>query len=323
MSELITERSGAILRAQWNRPAKKNALTAGMYLGLADLLNAAAKDDRIRVVLLHGAGDSFTAGNDLEDFANHPPGPGESPQAKLCDALLNFDRPLIAAVHGFAVGSGTTMLTYCDFVYAGESAKFQMPFINLALVPEFGSSYSFPARFGYLRAVELVLLGMPFDAVRAAAIGLVTQVVPDGKLLATATETAQKLAEKPALFGRARSYCCDLRTNRLCRPSRLRTRNSPRGCTRPTRAKPSKRSFKSVHRISAWRAKSPESQCRESQGIAPELLPRLTSPAEHSRGAADRGDGHSGGRGKPRHALRKQIRDCKQVAGLPNLPTSR
>jgi enoyl-CoA hydratase/carnithine racemase len=198
MSELIAERSGAILRAQLNRPAKKNALTAGMYLGLADLLNAAAKDDRIRVVLLHGAGDSFTAGNDLEDFANHPPGPGESPQAKLCDALLNFDRPLIAAVHGFAVGSGTTMLTYCDFVYAGESAKFQMPFINLALVPEFGSSYSFPARFGYLRAAELVLLGMPFDAVRAAAIGLVTQVVPDGKLLATATETAQKLAEKPA-----------------------------------------------------------------------------------------------------------------------------
>src|ERR1035441_7773675 len=154
MSELITERSGASQRVQLNRPAKKNALTAGMYSGLADLLNATAKDDRIRVVLLHGAGDSFTAGNDLEDFAKSPPGPGDSPQAKLCDALINFDKPLIAAVHGFAIGAGTTMLTYCDFVYAGESAKFQTPFINLALVPEFGSSYLFPARFGYLRAAE-------------------------------------------------------------------------------------------------------------------------------------------------------------------------
>jgi enoyl-CoA hydratase/carnithine racemase len=90
------------------------------------------------------------------------------------------------------------MLTHCDFVYAGESAKFQMPFINLALVPEFGTSYSIPARIGYLRAAELIQLGQSFDAQRAAELGLVTRVVPDQKLLATATETAQKLAEKPA-----------------------------------------------------------------------------------------------------------------------------
>jgi enoyl-CoA hydratase/carnithine racemase len=116
----------------------------------------------------------------------------------LENALINFDKPLVAAVRGAAIGGGTTMLTHCDFVYAGESAKFQMPFINLGLVPEFGSSFSVPTRIGHLRAAELILLGVPFDAQRAAELGLVTHVVPDKELLATATETAQKLAAKPA-----------------------------------------------------------------------------------------------------------------------------
>jgi enoyl-CoA hydratase/carnithine racemase len=173
-------------------------MTSAMYITMADLLNGAAKDDHIRVVLWHGAGDSFCAGNDLEDFMKNPPGPGESPQARLINALINFDKPLVAAVHGAAIGGGTTMLTHCDFVYAGESAKFQMPFINLALVPEFASTYSVPTRVGFLRAAELILLGLPFDAARAAELGLVTRVVLDQKLLVTATETAQKLAEKSA-----------------------------------------------------------------------------------------------------------------------------
>jgi enoyl-CoA hydratase/carnithine racemase len=197
MSDVVTERSGSILRVQLNRPARKNAMTSAMYVTIADSLNAAAKDDDIRVVLWHGAGDSFCAGNDVEDFMRNPPGPGESPQARLIGALINFEKPVVAAVHGAAIGGGTTMLTHCDFVYAGESAKFQMPFINLALVPEFGTSYSIPARIGYLRAAELIELGLPFDAQRAEELGLVTRVVPDQKLLATATETAQKLAEKP------------------------------------------------------------------------------------------------------------------------------
>src|SRR6266404_2004890 len=164
MSDIITERSGSILRVQLNRPDKKNAMTSSMYVTLADLLNDAAKDEQVRVVLWHGAGDSFCAGNDVEDFLKNPPGPGESPQARLMNAFINFDKPLIAAVQGAAIGGGTTMLTHCDFVYAGETAKFQMP----------------------------------FDARRAAELGLVTRVVPDQELLAMATETAQKLAEKPA-----------------------------------------------------------------------------------------------------------------------------
>jgi len=197
MSDIISELSGSILRVQLNRLDKKNAMTSSMYVTLADLLNDAARDEQIRVVLWYGAGDSFSAGNDVEDFLKNPPGPGESPQARLMNALINFDKPLVAAVQGAAIGGGTTMLTHCDFVYAGESAKFQMPFINLGLVPEFGSSYSLPMRIGHLRAAELILLGLPFDARRAAELGLVTRVAPDEKLMATATETAHKLAQKP------------------------------------------------------------------------------------------------------------------------------
>src|SRR3954466_1680669 len=198
MDEIVTEHAGNILRIQLNRPTKRNAMTSAMYVALADLFNEAAKDENTRVVLWHGAGDSFCAGNDIDDFLKNPPGPGESPQARLMKALSDFDKPLVAAVHGAAIGGGTTMLTHCDFVYAGESAKFQMPFINLGLVPEFGSSCSLPARLGHLRASELLLLGLPFGAARTAELGLVTRVVPDEKLLAIATETAQQLAAKPA-----------------------------------------------------------------------------------------------------------------------------
>jgi enoyl-CoA hydratase/carnithine racemase len=198
MEEIITEQFGSILRVQVNRPAKRNAMTSSMYAFLADVFNEAAKEERTRVVLWHGAGDSFCAGNDIEDFLRIPPGLRDSAQARLMSALLEFDKPLIAAVQGAAIGGGTTMLLHCDFVYAGDSARFQMPFINLALVPEFGSSFLVPARIGHIRAAELILLGAPFDAKRAADLGFVTQVVSDQDLLATASETARKLAAKPA-----------------------------------------------------------------------------------------------------------------------------
>ena len=198
MNDIVTEHAGSILRIQFNRPTKRNAMTSAMYVALAGIFNEAAKDENTRVVLWHGAGDSFCAGNDIQDFLKNPPGPGQSPQARLMEALVSFDKPIVVAVHGAAIGGGTTMLTHCDFIYASESAKFQMPFINLALVPEFGSSCSVPARIGHVRAAELILLGAPFDARRAAELGLATQVVSDKDVLAIATETARKLAAKPA-----------------------------------------------------------------------------------------------------------------------------
>src|SRR3979411_296205 len=197
MDDIITDHSGSVLRVELNRPTKRNAMTSSMYVKLADVFNEAATDEGTRVVLWHGAGDSFCAGNDVGDFLKNPPGPGESPQARLMNAFVDFDKPLVAAVNGAAIGGGTTMLTHCDFVYAGESTKFQMPFINLAVVPEFGSSCSVPARIGHIRAAELILLGVPFDARRAAELGLVTQVISDKDVLARANETAGKLAAKP------------------------------------------------------------------------------------------------------------------------------
>jgi enoyl-CoA hydratase/carnithine racemase len=198
MDDIVIEHAENILRVQLNRPTKRNAMTSAMYLALAGIFNEAANDDDTRVVVWHGAGDSFCAGNDIEDFLKNPPGAGESPQADLMNELINFDKPLVAAVQGAAIGGGTTMLTHCDFIYAAESAKFQMPFINLAVVPEFGSSCSVPARIGHVRAAELILLGASFDAGRAVELGLVTEVVFDVDVLARAIETARKLASKPA-----------------------------------------------------------------------------------------------------------------------------
>jgi len=198
MDDIVTERSEGLLRVELNRPEKLNAMTSSMYTKLADIFNDAANDEHIRVVLWHGAGDAFSAGNDMQDFLQNPPGSGDSPQARLMNALLDFDKPLIAAVCGAAIGGGTTMLLHCDFVYAGESTRFQMPFINLAVVPEFGSSCLVPLTIGHIRAAELILLGIPFDARRALELGLVTQVVSDQDLLRVATETARRLAQKPA-----------------------------------------------------------------------------------------------------------------------------
>src|SRR5262245_4868538 len=196
--DILTERAGAVLGIQLNRPTRKNAMTSSMYDTMADLLDGAARDESIRVVLWHAAGDSFSAGNDVADFLNNPPGPGDSPQRRLIDAFIAFEKPIVAAVQGAAVGGGTTMLLHCDFVYAAENARFQLPFVNLALGPEFGSSYLLQLRAGYLRAAEAFFLAQAFDATKAGQLGVVTAVVPEQQLLATAHETARKLSEKPA-----------------------------------------------------------------------------------------------------------------------------
>jgi len=198
MNEIITELSDGILRVELNRPEKKNALTGAMYTRLAEVFEDAEEEDSVRVMLLHGAGDSFSAGNDVADFLNNPPKAGKSPQARLVDALIAFSKPIVAAVQGVAVGGGTTMLTHFDFVYASENTRFQTPFINLALTPEYGSSFSIPASAGHLRAAELFMLGEPFTADHAAELGLVTRVVPDADVLSTAVATAEKLAAKPS-----------------------------------------------------------------------------------------------------------------------------
>jgi enoyl-CoA hydratase/carnithine racemase len=198
MSHILVERQGAIQRITINRPEKKNALTAAMYTAFTEAILAAERDPGVRVMLIAGAGDAFTAGNDLQDFLAHAPrGAGPRPVLDFLHVFSHAAKPIVAAVHGVAVGVGTTMLAHCDLVYAAEGTKFSMPFVNLGLCPENASSFLLPAILGYQRAAELLMFGEPFDAAKAREIGLVNAVVPPAELAATATAAAQKLAAKP------------------------------------------------------------------------------------------------------------------------------
>jgi enoyl-CoA hydratase/carnithine racemase len=195
MSEILRKQEGNILVLSFNRPAKMNALTRSMYAGLATGLNEAAGDFGIRAVILTSEDQHFTAGNDISDFMNNPPTSESSEVSQFLESLLNFPKPLIAAVKGNAVGVGTTMLLHCDVVVASPSAKFSMPFASLGLVPEAGSSFLFPQLVGYQRAARIFLTGESFDAPSAIEMGLVTSIENDP--INEAMKIAQQIAEQP------------------------------------------------------------------------------------------------------------------------------
>jgi len=198
MVQIETERNGAVLQIAINRPEKKNALTADMYDALSDALGAAEADRGVRVLLLYGKGDAFTAGNDLEDFMRKPwKGQAVPPAVRFIRSVAAAKKPILAAVHGLAVGVGTTILLHCDLVYAAEDARFMMPFINLGIVPEAASTVLLPLLIGRQRAAELFMLGDPIAAQRAYELGLVNAVLARDALLPTACGAAQQLAQKP------------------------------------------------------------------------------------------------------------------------------
>ena len=199
MSEIAVERDGSVMTLRMNRPDKRNALTRAMYTALADGLDAAAADPAIRVVMITGAGGHFTAGNDLGDFLAEPPRDGsETPVSRFLRTISHFPKPLVAAVEGVAVGVGTTMLLHCDVVYAAESARFQLAFVNLGLVPEASSSLLLPRLVGNARAAELLMFGEAFDAADAERYGIVNRVLASGELEAFVRSRAAALAAKPA-----------------------------------------------------------------------------------------------------------------------------
>ena len=198
MTELVLiEREDNIVTITLNRADKKNALTGAMYSAIADQLDAAEADTSIRAILFAGAGDTFTAGNDISDFLNNPPGGMDSPVFRVLLGLARATVPTIAAVDGMAVGIGTTMLMHCDFAYATESSVFHMPFIDLAVVPEAASSLLLPQQVGYRKAAELLMLGKPVKAEEALEIGFINSIVPKDQLMQTAQATAKTLAAKP------------------------------------------------------------------------------------------------------------------------------
>jgi enoyl-CoA hydratase/carnithine racemase len=198
VSELIvTEKHERVLLVRINRPDKKNALMDAMYRQLAGHIQAADADDTVRVLVLTGTGDSFTAGNDMVDFLNQKGGFETSGAHLFMRALFDFGKPAIAAVNGMAIGVGVTLLLHCDLAYAGESATFRMPFVSIGIAPEFCSTYLLPALMGHARAAELLYGGERFDAHKAQHYGLVNAVLPDGRLLPQVLEQAHKLAAQP------------------------------------------------------------------------------------------------------------------------------
>ena len=197
--EILVEREEGVLRVCIHRPDKKNALTLTMYAALTVALNEANQDAAIRAVVLTGSGDSFSSGNDIADFLAAPPAGEDSPVFQFLAALRQFDKPLIAAVNGLAVGIGVTMLLHCDLIYARAGITLVMPFVNLGLCPEGGSSLLLPRLIGYPRAAELLLLGEPFGAEQALEWGLINGIGADADAtLELALSKAQRLARQPA-----------------------------------------------------------------------------------------------------------------------------
>ncbi|MBL8259082.1 MAG: enoyl-CoA hydratase [Candidatus Competibacteraceae bacterium] len=196
--EIVTEARDGVLLARITRPEKKNALTVAMYAALAARLKEAETDPETRVLVLTGSGDSFTSGNDIADFLTAPPTGEDSPVFQFLTALQRFEKPLIAAVNGLAVGIGVTLLLHCDLVYARAGALLRLPFANLGLCPEAGSSVLLPQRIGHARAAELLLLGEPFSAEQALAWGLINGVGADAEAtLELALAAAKRLAAQP------------------------------------------------------------------------------------------------------------------------------
>jgi enoyl-CoA hydratase/carnithine racemase len=200
MDQVITELAGGVLTVTLNRPEKKNALTDAMYRVFADALERASTDPAVRVVLVRGAGDAFSAGNDISDFVLVATGarkPHEGHVFRLLEALARFDKPIVAAVRGVAVGIGATLLLNCDLVFVAEDARLSTPFVSLALAPEAASTLLLPLRIGHARAFSMFALGEAIDGRTAAAWGLANAALPAAEVDAAARKAAEALARQP------------------------------------------------------------------------------------------------------------------------------
>lgn len=195
-AEIQAQVADRVLEITINRPQRKNALTMAMYTAMAELLNSAAGDAQVRVVIFSGAEGAFTSGNDLTDFLGGSATGEESPVFQFMKALYDFPKPVIAAVNGPAVGIGTTMLLHCDMAFAGDDAVFQMPFVNLGLCPEYASSFFLPRIMGHAKASELLLLGKKFSATEAVELGICNAALPAADAIVRAREVAAELATR-------------------------------------------------------------------------------------------------------------------------------
>lgn len=196
-TDISISKDQGVLALGLNRPSKLNAITREMYATLAREINGANGDEEIGSVLIYGEGEDFTSGNDVNDFLEHPPTGDDSPVWHFLTALRDFSKPLVAAISGRAVGVGVTMLFHCDYVIASKNTRLSMPFVNLGLVPEAGSSYLLPLIAGHHRAAEMFMLGEVFSAQRGYEAGFINEVVEEEEVAVRAGERAKYLADQP------------------------------------------------------------------------------------------------------------------------------
>lgn len=198
MSEQVqVTAAGGMMEILLDRPEKKNALSNAMYDRIVDALEEASGRPDVRVVLIGSAGAEFTAGNDLADFAKVAMGGGEARAARFIEAIARFEKPLVAAVPGLAVGVGMTMLLHCDLVYVSREARLSAPFVGLALVPEAGSSLLLPLRVGHPKAFEIFALGASITGEAATALGLANEALDPGDEIEAARAACALLAKQP------------------------------------------------------------------------------------------------------------------------------
>lgn len=195
-TDILTKIENRVLTITFNRPDKKNAITAAMYQTMADAMADANTNDDVRAVLFTANGDAFTAGNDLMDFRDNPPVTEDASVSQFLKQLVLAKKPLVAAVNGIAVGVGFTMLLHCDIVYLSETAQISAPFVDLALVPEAASSLLLPARIGHAQAAEIFMLGKRMSAAEAKTAGVASDVFAPDMLAAAAQKAAIMLSKK-------------------------------------------------------------------------------------------------------------------------------
>jgi enoyl-CoA hydratase/carnithine racemase len=202
---LLRRAEDGVLLLTLNRPRKKNAFDDPLWDALRDALLEAREDEAVAAAVVTGAGGDFSAGVDLASFGGGPArADGKaSGYYGLMDALVAFDKPLLAAVQGVGVGIGATFLFHCDVVYLGESARLRLPFVALGLVPEGASSYQLQAVIGARRAAELFYTAEWIDAARALEVGIATRVFPDDAVLEAALAKAREIARHPVSALRA------------------------------------------------------------------------------------------------------------------------
>jgi enoyl-CoA hydratase/carnithine racemase len=197
MDHIKTATLNGVCTIEIARPEKKNALAMAMYEAMATAINAAQLDPAVRALLITGQPGIFTSGNDLEDFMQRPPQGADSPVFRFMQALVAFEKPVVAAVTGAAVGIGTTLLLHCDFVYVSDEARLAMPFVSLGLVPEYASSLILPQLMGHVRAAEKLLLGEPFTGSTAVECGIANAVLPATEVVNHARRIAERFNGLP------------------------------------------------------------------------------------------------------------------------------